>query len=330
MMRPVVALRDKIYGEPAYSFVSPDCEELGRAETWVHPTSLALTIYGDVQAVLAERFGPHEPDVLPEHSRNRPGAKALLCVADYYLRVADLGSFDGVGTLAFPFEFEYPKYGLRAGWVSGLTQGLAGQTLLAAYLVSEDEKYLDAARAAGNLLAVDVQSGGAAVQLGESAIWFEEYAQPGVEPPLVLNGHLLALDFLYWMQRMEPSAGWNTLFDAGVNAAVQEIGSYQSIGWSYYDQRQNLATRKYHAFHVRQLERYAAHDDSLALQGAATEMRLKLYVPIGILERLLTQPSRLLVFLLVSFLVVWLVVTLGVQALIDHRKRDARRFTSHR
>ena len=75
------------------------------------------------------------------------------------------------------------------------------------------------------------------------------------------------------------------------------IDRYSGPAWSYYDQRRNLATGKYHAFHVRQLRRYEMHDDSGALRAARKRMQWQQFVPLGVFQRLFTQPSRLLVFL---------------------------------
>jgi hypothetical protein len=268
-MLPVVeSVRLAIYGEQSYSSALAGCSQIQASHGWIHPTALALTVYGEAQHAPGDAFGAHEPEVLPRYARERAGLEELRCVADHFLASGEIVTIGSRRVRVFRFAQPYGTYGLGAGWVSGLTQGMVGQTLLAAYLAFGDGKYLDGAREAGALLAVDIGRGGARIELPEGAIWFEEYAQPGVRPPMVLNGHLLALDFLYWMQKQEPGGEWDDLFDAGMRAVVGQIDKFLSFAWSYYDQEPNLATRIYQAFHVRLLSRYGRHDGSGALARA--------------------------------------------------------------
>lgn len=304
---PIVeATRFTVYGEQSYSSALSGCETLNPNGEWVHPATLALTVYGDAQAALEHEFGRHGPEVLPNYAEIRRGDRELWCVADYLIAVSKRQSLGGLNVRAFRFNIPQTKYGLTSGWVSGLGQALVGQVFLGAYLTGRDQKYLNAARETGHLLAVDLEDGGVQVKMPDNAVWYEEYAQIGVEPPLVLNGHLLALDFLYWMRRFEDNAIWGAMFDSGLNATVAQVDRYLGIGWSYYDQKSNLATRKYQSFHVRQLDRYAIHDETGVLGGARDNMRWQLYVPLGVIQRLFTQPSRLLLFLTGLFFVVYL------------------------
>lgn len=301
MLPLVEAARLRLYGDQAYTTALHGCPSSGRSRAWVHPTALALTVYGDAQRMLQGAFGSHGPEVLPDYARGSAGVHELLCVADYVLAVAHVEEVDGRQVRRIVFDVPQVTYGIAGGWVSGLAQGMAGQVLLAAHLETGDGKYLRAARELRNLYFVPVSSGGVRVDIAPQQAWYEEYAHPGTRPPLVLNGHLLALDFLYWMSRADPDPESQDLFDSGVRAAVAMIGRYSGRAWSYYDQRHHLATGKYHAFHVRQLRRYEAHDGSGALRTARKRMQWQQFVPLGVFQRLFTQPSRLLVFLTGTF-----------------------------
>lgn len=304
---PVVeATRLAVYGEQSYSSALSGCETLDPNGKWVHPATLALTVYGDAQVALGAEFGQHGPEVLPKYAEVRRGTNELWCVADYLIAASKRQLLDGRDVRAFRFDIPQTKYGLTSGWVSGLAQGLVGQVFLGAYLTRGDQKYLSAARETGQLLAVNLANGGVKVEMPDGAVWYEEYAQNGVEPPLVLNGHLLALDFLYWMRQFEDESVWGAMFDSGLKATVAQVDRYQGLGWSYYDQNSNLATRKYQSFHVRQLDRYAIHDDTGALGRARDNMRWQLFVPLGIFQRLISQPSKLLIFLIALFFLVYL------------------------
>jgi hypothetical protein len=295
---PVVeAARVTLYGDQSYTSAQQDCKSLDGSRAWVHPTALALTVYGDAQRILGRAYGPHGTEVLPDYAGRSAGAGGLLCVADYLLAAASVGEIGGRRVRRIVFDIPERTYGIANGWVSGLAQGMAGQVLLAAHLETGDEKYLRAARELRNLFLIPVSSGGIRVEISPQMAWYEEYAKPGTRPPLVLNGHLLALDFLYWMARADPGGGNGALFNSGVRAAVAMIDRYSGATWSYYDQRRHLATGKYHAFHVRQLRRYEMHDGSGALRAARKRMQWQQAVPLGVFQRLFTQPSRLLVFL---------------------------------
>jgi hypothetical protein len=296
---PLVAVaRNAIYGSDPNLAAASSCELDNEETTWRHPTSLALTVYGDTQKVLEADFGPHGAiEVLPAYAAVKRGQRELRCVADYFLAVSARDEIAGQQVRSYPFHNNYEKYNLESGWVSGLTQGLVGQVLLAAYLDSNDEAYLFAAREAGNLLSVDIEDGGVQVRISPDAVWFEEYAQAGAEPALVLNGHLLALDYLYWMRQVDKGSEWDALFEEGMNALVELAPDFRGAVWSYYDKQSNLANRKYHSFHVRQLGRYSQHDESGLLAVVRHKMAWQLYVPLGIFQRLLTQPTRMLLFL---------------------------------
>jgi hypothetical protein len=318
---PLVELtRARMYGDQSYTSALQGCPSPGRPRTWVHPTALALTVYGDAQRSLQRAFGPHGPEVLPDYAGRLAGTREMLCVADYLLAATQVEEIGGRPVRKIVFEVPEETYGIDGGWVSGLTQGMAGQVLLAAHLEGGDGKYLRAARELRNLYFVPVSAGGVRVELSPQLVWFEEYAKPGIPPPLVLNGHLLALDFLYWMSRFDGSGETAALFDSGVRAAVARIGRYTGLAWSYYDDRRHLATGKYHAFHVRQLGRYEMHDPSGSLAAARKKMRWQQVVPVGAFQRLFTQPSRFLVFLTGGFFALY-----SLLLFIAHRVRRGRR-----
>jgi len=322
----VETVRTTLYGEQTYSSALQGCSSLNGSPSWVHPTTLALTVYGDAQRILRDAFGPHGPEVLPEYAGKLAGVEELRCVADVLLAITEPEEIEGRQVRRLVFDIPQGTYRLRKGWVSGLAQGMSGQVLLAVYVETHDEKYLRAARELRNLLFVPVDQGGVRVELSPSSDWYEEYAQPGVRPPLVLNGHLLALDFLYWMHQVDRDEESKALFDSGVRAVVDTIDRYSGSWWSYYDQRLNLATGKYHAFHVRQLRRYEMHDDSGALAAARKKMQWQLIVPVGVFQRLFTQPSYLLIFLTsICFMFYVLVFSL---ARLWCQKRSRKRYAS--
>lgn len=307
--------RTTLYGSQSYSSALQGCPSPGGPRSWVHPTALALTVYGDAQRVLQAAFGPHGPEVLPDYAGRIVGTAEVLCVADYLLAATRVQYIGGRPVRRVVFDVPENTYGIAAGWVSGLAQGMVGQVLLAAYLETGDDSYLIGARELRNLFLVPVAEGGVRVEISPDATWYEEYAEPGTPPPLVLNGHLLALDFLYWMSLADPDDATSALFDAGLRAAVNTIDRYAGRAWSYYDRQGHLATGKYHAFHVRLLRRYELHDDTGALRAARQRMQWQQAIPLGVFQRLFTQPSRLLVFLTGACFAFYLLLYFAVRGL---------------
>ena len=293
----VEKVRTVLLGSQSYSQALKGCAGLDAEHRWIHPSTLALTVYGDAQTLLSARYGTHEPEVLPKYAHVSSSLADLKCVADFLLESAPEENIGSRTVRVMRFDINQSKYGLTPGWVSGLAQGFAGQVFLATYLLEQDEKYLNAAIEVGNLLRVPIDQGGVRVEISPGIYWYEEYAQMGRDPPLILNGHILALDFLYWMRQAEPDGPWGAMFESGNAALAARIGQYTGPYWSYYDSRRSLANRKYHNFHIRQLARYERHDPSGALRSARTTMQWQAAIPIGIFQRMFTQPSRMLLFL---------------------------------
>lgn len=296
----VEMVRKTVLGEQAYTRALGGCSAL-EGGGWVHPATLSLTVYGAAQRHLVAAYGPHDPEVLQNYASVPSSDDDLRCIANYLLDVAPVEVVAGYPVRAMRYDIENQLYGLKTGWHSGLAQSFAGQVFLAAFLRFSDEHYLQAAIETANLLRISVDDGGVLVPFKDGTVWFEEYAQAGKTPPLILNGHLLALDYLYWMRAANPQGRWEVLFEAGVAASANRIGEYAGRLWSYYDAQEHLANHKYQRFHVRQLERYAQHDASGSLEAARRTMARQLWWPGGIVQRLLTQPSRLIIFLLALF-----------------------------
>jgi len=314
----VVELKTFISGDQPFTSALKGCNQIqGEAKDWIHPATLSLTVYGTAQTIFEQNSSQSLREVLPAYRDKAPDFEELICVADYLK--AHSKEFEGTlhgdseksKVLAFPYNMDKPLYEMKAPWVSGLAQSFAGQVMLAAYLRTEDESYLDAARSIANLLFLPISEGGVLVTF-DDGFWYEEYASPNSKPPLVLNGHLLSLDFLYWMNEFDRSDRWKTGFDKGLESVKDKIEDFHSFAWSYYDLDGNLANGKYHRFHIRQLERYSDFDGGDVLKVASTQMRNDLFLPLAIFERLIFQPTNHLFLLVGGFTVlygfaVWLI-----------------------
>lgn len=307
----VVDLKTIISGDQPFTSALGGCKEISRGGAgWVHPATLSLTVYGTVQTVFEQNSSQNLKEVLPAYRTKAPDFEELICVADYLkahgseFEAVLAGDTEKSEVLAFVYNIDKPVYQIKAPWVSGLAQSFSGQVMLAAYLKTGDESYLNSARAITNLLFVPISEGGVLVK-SDKGYWYEEYASRDSMPPLVLNGHLLSLDLLYWMNEFDRSERWGEGFSKGLNMVKSNIEEFHSFTWSYYDLRGNLANGKYHRFHIRQLERYSNYDDSGAMKKAASKMQLEVFFPLGIFERLLMQPTNHLLFLVGCFFFIY-------------------------
>lgn len=301
----VVSLKHKLYGDQSYTSALKGCDSLSN-EQWVHPATLSLTVYGTTQNKLEKYNTDKLPVVLPKYRNNIVSDDELVCVANYLLNNSKL-IVENEKIIARYFEYPTPKpiYNIKKPWVSGLAQSFTGQVLLAAYIDTNDSKYLEAAKQVGAFLMIKVKNGGPLILLDKDNYWFEEYAEKNSKSPMVLNGHLLTLDFLYFLMKIDSNVKWKLLFNKGLNAAVNNIHKFVGSNWSYYDLNLNFANGKYHRFHIRQLERYELFDNTGKIKTAKQTMKDQLLLPLGTLERLITQPSKLLVFIYISFFIIY-------------------------
>jgi hypothetical protein len=150
------------------------------------------------------------------------------------------------------FEYQFPYvYSLTPPWHSALAQGEAIQALTKAYQVTQNATYLQASVPLLNSFYVDVKGGGITEKTNNQGWWYEEYAQKNGKNPRVLNGMMLDLIALNYYYNYTGNTNAKFLFDQGVKALKENIGSYDVNGTSYYDaQKTYLASPFYQRVHV--------------------------------------------------------------------------------
>lgn len=302
LLPSVVRLKHEVYGEQVFSTALAGCNNIIHEEyKWVHPATLSLTVYDKVQSILNKN---DLPEVLPNYRKET--SNDIECVASILIKQSKIDVIDSKKVRYFLYHNNKPIYGISSPWVSGLAQSFTGQVMLAAYLSTGQEKYLDYSREIANFLSIKVEDGGPLLIKSSGDYWYSEYANQSIDIPEVLNGHLLALDFLYWMKVYDKNTFWDKLFNNGLSSVIHSINEYSAPTWSYYDKQGNLANGKYHRFHIRQLERYEKFDKSGSLKLAKDKMKIQLYIPFGVFERLIYQPSKLLILIITAFMFMYL------------------------
>ena len=94
--------------------------------------------------------------------------------------------------IGYPYKFNYK--GLKAPWYSGMAQGYAISVLLRYYELTKNQKALDIAIKAKNLMLEPMPKGVFKI-LNDGSYWIEEY--PSKQSPQVLNGYFISYIGLY-------------------------------------------------------------------------------------------------------------------------------------
>jgi len=157
------------------------------------------------------------------------------------------------GVYVWLYNFDYPRYGLKAPWYSGMAQGLGISALVNAYILTGEQKYLDTATKAFVSFTKDIEDGGVRYPC-QGGYWYEEYCSANIQPPLTLNGFMFALIGLYDYYKVTKRNDVYVAFDLGVKCLVNNLESYNIANiWSYHNSLGVAASRDYHSLHVKLL-----------------------------------------------------------------------------
>ncbi len=217
--------------------------------------------------------GSVDPNGLPlyewqGHRGYLPVLIALVALGhgDLFLRTGDSGHRDALVAAANWFiRFQQPdggwptpwpmrKFGLEAGFVSAMSQGMGISVLVRGYLLERDSHFLEAAARAVELFRIPVSDGGVRT-VTDKRVFYEEY--PCDPPAHVLNGFLYAIWGLYDLIRLKNDAAVHALWDDGVTTLIEWLPRFDSGCWSWYHIGpgiSNPATIPYHKLHIEQLK----------------------------------------------------------------------------
>ena len=141
-------------------------------------------------------------------------------------------------------------------WISGMYQGLGLSTMVRAWMISKNEKYLVTAQRALLSFEVPVSKGGVLQVDKKGFWWYDEYAC--TRRANVLNGFLFALIGIYEYYDASKDPKALILFNNGIKTAMQYMDKYDLnfpvFKWSKYDDKLIFYSGpKYHNWHVKQL-----------------------------------------------------------------------------
>jgi heparosan-N-sulfate-glucuronate 5-epimerase len=152
---------------------------------------------------------------------------SFLLLADWLMVRAEPGAGGIVWTVGRPMV----KYGIPAGWASGMAQGQAASVLLRAHALTGREDYLETARAALAPLTIPVAEGGLQSDLDGVTV-LEEY--PTQRPAAILNGWIFALFGVHELATVAKMPEARELFDRSAAGLVSLLPRYDTGWWSLY------------------------------------------------------------------------------------------------
>jgi heparosan-N-sulfate-glucuronate 5-epimerase len=155
-------------------------------------------------------------------------------------------------SIFWEYNFDY-RYNMTKPWRSGMAQGKILEVFIKSHQLSNDEKYLIISKKIIHSFKVPVKEGGV-TYFENNSIWFEEYADYGGIKSKALNGMIFTLISLNKYNDYIPDEETSELFEIGVKSVISQIDRYDTKYWTYYDQIETKAQRKYHNIHINQMK----------------------------------------------------------------------------
>lgn len=154
----------------------------------------------------------------------------------------------GADSLIIRNQFDYPRFGLKSGWVSAMYQGqLISLFLRYGQLAGEDDKYIKLCDQIANYFRYSYEDGGVARHDRHGNFWLEEYPSP--DGSFVLNGFIYAYFGILDLYRVyhQQHENLDNLIKLCQKTLLNSLSLYDSGYWSIYDQEHaELASIYYH------------------------------------------------------------------------------------
>ncbi|MEX1014848.1 MAG: D-glucuronyl C5-epimerase family protein [Candidatus Paceibacterota bacterium] len=161
------------------------------------------------------------------------------------------------GCIVWETPTSNPKYELEPGYISAIVQGLAISALVRGYIHFNDQRYIELAEEALDVLKVPVEEGGLLAKTKWGWV-YEEY--PCKPYSHVVNGFMFCLIGLYDLKHVNKQSEAKVLFEKGILSLEKMIPEWLDNDWATYDLRHitgeykmNYATRHYQYLHIDQL-----------------------------------------------------------------------------
>ncbi len=217
-----------------------------------HPTSIAHYALAHWNAYLIDEDIEH---------------KGIFLIQARWLLAQQIPLANGIG--AWPISLRRPEFYAFRPWLSALAQGCVLSVLVRAYLLTEDEAFLQAAHRAVRAFELDILDGGVRSQVGEDGIFFEEVA---VYPAAhILTGCMMALLGLYDYVAVAGESRIKDLIQRSSETLHTLLALFDTGYWTRSDLlHKRLASPSEHAMHVILLAWLAKYSGCEYCAGLAT------------------------------------------------------------
>lgn len=164
--------------------------------------------------------------------------------------------------------YEFDWYGSESPWYSALAQARGASVMLRAWLLSNNDKYLHAAKKALSKFDQPTNQGGFQHNFPQNqCVYFEEYPKT---PTAVLNGFMAALICIWELYFWTNEKKYKDLWTTGIASLVGMLPYYSNGWWSLYDLDddspvKNVNSPRYHLLEINYLLILAVLSGSIVL-----------------------------------------------------------------
>ncbi len=217
-------------------------------------------------------------------SENPQGLDVFLRQVDW-LRDHAVRRLDGAVVWPSPMDEWMEGAYLKAGWISGHTQGLVISALVRGHRIKADLEVTPLLMGAARVFHLSVDCGGIRT-VCDGHVLYDEC--PGYRPPGILDGFMTSLLGLYDLFVETQDAGLLKLFSDGIAGLRHTLPRWDYRGkWSWYGSHAYLAPPLYHAYHCAQLRVLGALANEPAFAHYADTWSPRNLTPLGRHEILL-------------------------------------------
>jgi D-glucuronyl C5-epimerase C-terminus len=179
-------------------------------------------------------------------------AKLFLLHAAQWLidHASDRGNYS-----LWEYSFPWPYYAcLSPPYASGIAQALGMEVLMLAHKITQNSKYIEAAKKSFGAFLIDYNEGGIATKTKDDSLIFQELAKSTYPETDIFNGHMLALISLLKYYKYTNDSVVNDVATKGINYLKNYIHTYDASSWSYFDHTHIYANENYHLIHIDLLQ----------------------------------------------------------------------------
>ena len=228
------------------------CEAQGATKQTIKNIRDKYLLFGDIETT-ESRFSPYywacDADRISGYfilNKGDDQSSEALKSLDTYMRKHLVEPRPDTIFTAYPFDYRAEGYLEHRGWTSGMGTGLVLYGYTSMYKATGNQSYAKIARSLFNgfLHPRDFQKKQSLwVSCPDESgwLWFEEYPYPEDPQGHVINGHIWAIQSLYYYNSIFPSKECESLIRAGIASVKANIWLYRIPGGiNKYSQRKNL------------------------------------------------------------------------------------------